>query len=85
MASSSSLIAEKIAPNPIVFKYQGAPRKSYFQDGHAKIKDIELEHIDCNVFLMIYNKPKERSVMVSTLMRSGLVNVASHPTSIQSS
>ena len=38
-------MAEKIAPKLIVLKYQGAPRKSYFQDGHAEIKDTELGHI----------------------------------------
>ena len=39
-------MADKMAPKPIFLKYQGAPKKSIFQDGHAEIKDIELGHID---------------------------------------
>lgn len=85
MASSSSSMAEKISPKPIVFKYQGAPRKSYFQDVHVEIKDTELRHIDWNDFLIICSKPKERFAMVSSLMHSGLVNVVSHLVLVQSS
>ncbi len=84
MASSSSSLIERIAPKPIVFKFQGALKKSCFQDGHLEIKDTELGHIEWNTFLILYNKPKERSTMVSSLIQSGLVNVVSHPTSVQS-
>ena len=53
MTSSSSSMIEKIAPKPIVFKYQGAP------DRYAEIKDTELGHIDWNAFLTICNKPNK--------------------------
>lgn len=85
MASSSSSLAKKMAPKTIVFKYQGTPKKSHFQDGNSKIRDYKLGHIDWNTFLTICNKPRERFTIVSTLIRSGFVNATSHPTFVQSS
>ena len=82
MASLSSSIVEKMALKPIIFKYQGAPMKSRFQDGHGEIKDTTLRHIDWNSLLTISNKPKESLVKISVLIQLGLVNVVSHQTSI---
>ena len=42
-------------------------------------------HTDLGEFLRICNKPTERLTMVFTLIRSGLVNAALHPTLVQSS
>ena len=61
-------MADKMSPKPISFKYQGAPKKSIFQDEHVEILDIELGHIEWNEFLTICNKPKERLVTISTLI-----------------
>lgn len=85
MASSSSSIVTKIASKIVTFKYQGAPKKFGFQDKHSDIRDTKLAHIDWNIFLTLCKKPKERSAMVLALIQSGLVNISSHPTSIQSS
>ena len=81
MASSFD---EKMTPKPVVFKFQGVPSKSRFQDDYADIKDTNLGH-DLGEFLRICNKPTERSVMISALIQLGLVNAASHPMSVQSS
>ena len=85
MTSSSSFMAEKMTPKPVAFKYQGAPKKLWFQDEHTEIWDTKLGHIDYNTFLTIYKKLNARSTMTSTFIRSGLVNATSHPTSVQSS
>ena len=88
MVSSSSSLATKITPEPVVFKvfkFQGVPLKYFFQDVHSEIQDTKMGHIDWNAFLVLYNKPNERFPMVSTLNILRLVNVASHPISIQSS
>ena len=75
----------RVAPKPIVFKFQGIPLKSRFHDDHVEIQDTNLGHIDLGEFLRIYNKPTERSALVYALIHFGLVNVASHPVSVQSS
>ena len=41
-------------------------------------------HTDLREFLRIFNKPIERSALVSTLIHFRLVNVAPHPMLIQS-
>ena len=65
MTSSSG---KKMTPKPVVFKFQGFPSKSRFQDDYTKIKDIDLGHTSLGEFLRIYNKPIERSTLVSTLI-----------------
>lgn len=82
MASSS---AKKLAPKLVMLKSQGVPMKSRFHDDYYKVRDTDLGHIDLGEFLKICNKPTERSTIVSTLIHSGLVCVASHPMSMQSS
>ena len=79
MASTS-----RVAPKHVVFKFQGVPSKLRFHDDYAEIRDPDLGHIDLGEFLRICNKPIERLALVSMLIRSGLVNVASHPVSVQS-
>ncbi len=63
MASSSD---KKMAPKPIVFKFQCVLSKSRFQDDYSEIKDTNLGHTNLGEFLRICNKPKERSTLVST-------------------
>ena len=75
MASS---FGEKMAPKLVVFKFQGVPSKSRFQDDYAKIKEIDLGHTNLGEFMRICNKPTKRSTLVFSLIRLGLVNVASH-------
>ena len=82
MTSLSSFLVEKIGPTPIVFKFQGAPKKPCFQDGHLEIRDTKVDHIYWNAFLIICNEPKEITKMVSKLIRSRLVNITSHPTTM---
>ena len=82
MASSSS---EKMAPKSVMFKFQGVPSKSRFDDDYVEIKDIDVGHIDLGEFLRICNKPTERSAMIFALIRSRLVNIASYLMSMQSS
>ena len=81
MPSSSR---KKMAPKPFVFKFQGMPSKSRFQDDYFEIKDTNLGHTNLGEFLTICNKSTKRSAMVSTLIWSGLVNVASRPMLVQS-
>ena len=50
MASSSS---EKMAPKPVVFKFQGVPSKLRFHDDYVEIKEIDLGHSDLGEFLRI--------------------------------
>ena len=50
MASSSG---EKMAPKPVMFKFQGIPSKLRFQDDYTEIKDKDLGHIDLGEFLRI--------------------------------
>ena len=69
---------------PVTYKFQGMTPKSRLQDEYAKIKDTDLGHTDLGEFLRICNNPTERSTLTSVLIRSGLVNVASHPRSVQS-
>ena len=65
MASS---LGEKMAPKPVVFKFQGMPSKSRFQDDYSKIKDKDLGQTNLGEFLRICNKTTERLAMVSTLI-----------------
>ena len=78
MASTS-----EVAPKSIVFKFQGVHSKSRFHDDYIEIRDTDLEHIDLGEFLRVYNRPTERSALMSTLIHSKLVNAASHPMSVQ--
>ena len=57
--------------------------KSSFHDDYAEIKDTDLGHTDLGEFLRIYNKPMERSALVSSLIHFGLVNATSHPILVQ--
>ena len=84
MASSLAFLGEKMALKPMVFKFQGFLMKSCFQDDNLEIKDIDLGHTNLGEFLKICNKPTERSQMVSTLIWSLMVNVASHSVLLQS-
>ena len=74
----------RAAPKPIVFKFQGIPSKSRLHDDYAEIKDIDLGHTDLGESLRVCNSPIERSTLRSTLICSGLVNIASHPVLVQS-
>ena len=65
MASSSG---EKMTPKRIVFKFQGIPSKSRFQDYYSKIKDIDLGHTNLEEFLKICKKPTKRYAMISALI-----------------
>ena len=78
MASTS-----RVAPKPILFKFQGVPSKSRFHDDYIEIRATDLKHIDLGEFLRICNRSIEKSAMMSALICSKLVNVASHPMSIQ--
>lgn len=71
-----------VATKPVMFKFQGVPSKSRFHDDYVEIRDTDLGHIDLGEFLKIYNKPTERSTLLSSLISSKLVNAASHPVSI---
>lgn len=73
-----------MAPKIIVFKFQGVLSKSRFHDDYTKIRDTDLGHTDLGEFLKICNKPIERSALVSSLIRSGLVNATLHPKLVQS-
>lgn len=46
MTSLSSSMAEKMAPKFVAFKYQGAPKKSRFQDGYTEIRDAEVGYMN---------------------------------------
>ena len=86
MASSSSSLGEKMAPKLVIFKFQGVPpAKSMFHDDNSEIKDTELGHTYLGEFLKICNKPTKKFSMVFSLIHSGLVKVASHLVSVQSS
>lgn len=85
MASSSSSMETKIAPKLVTFKFQGAPRKSYFANKHSKIHDMELGHINWNEFLVLYEKTCERLKMISSLIWSGMLNTTSHAVVVHSS
>ena len=54
-------------------------------DKHSKVHDTKMSHIDWNTFHVLCNKSRERLEMISLLILSGLVNVASHLVSVQSS
>lgn len=73
-----------MAPKPGVFKFQGVPSKLRFHNDYPQIKDTNLGHNELGEFLRICNQPTKRSDMVFSLIQSGLVNAASHPTSVQS-
>ena len=81
MPSSSG---EKMAPKTFVFKFQGVPSKSRFQDDYFEIKDANLGHTNLGEFLTICNKSTKRSGIVSALTLSRLVNVASNPMLVKS-
>lgn len=67
-----------------MFRFQGVLTKSRFQDDYSKIWDTKLGHIDLSTFLTLCNKSMERSPMIFSLIQSGLFNIASHPTLMQS-
>jgi hypothetical protein len=85
MASSSSSLATKMLLKLVVFKFQNVPAKSRFQDDYSEIQDTKIGHTDWNMFLVLCNKPIERSPMISSLLRLGLVYETSHPILVQSS
>lgn len=60
------------------------PSKSRFYDENVEIRDTDLGHTDLADFLKACNKPVRRSDLVSSLIHSRLVNVSSHPISVQS-
>ena len=81
MASSSTAPTVQLVP----YKFQGRPKRSRFFDAHFEIKDNELGHMDWNGFLKICNNPHNRPEFITKMIRCGLVNVAAHPISVQSS
>ena len=72
------------AAKPVTYKFQGVTPKSRLQDEYTEIKDTDLGHTDLGEFMRICNNPTERSTLTSALIRSGLVNAALHPGSVQS-
>ena len=73
-----------VAAKPVTYKFQGVTPKSRLHDEYAEIKDTVLGHTDLGEFLRVCNSPTERSTLTSALIRSGLVNAASHPGTVQS-
>ena len=67
------------------YKFQGKPKRSRFIDGNSEIKDIELGQIDWNEFLTTYNNPHDQLDLITKMIRSGLVSVATLPVLVQSS
>lgn len=65
MASTSR---EKMAPKPVVFKFQGVLSKSMFNDDHVEIKDINLGHTDLGEILRLCNQPTKKFDIISTLI-----------------
>ena len=72
------------AAKPVTYKFQCVTPKSRLQDEYAEIKDTDLGHIDLGEFLRVCNSLTKRSTLTSALIRSGLVNAASHPGTVQS-
>ena len=69
----------------VAFLFKGVLKKSCFIDNHSDICYTELGHIEWNVFLILCKIPHGRFEMVIVMIQNGLVNIALHPTLVQSS